>query len=404
MALINTPSITSQIAALANTGTIDTNQIVTLLNSALPAGQQISTVGETITGIYKRFGEFDKVNAKVEIVTTGLWANDSGSLNVFFTASSQTTAQSGKYYYNVFDQNPLISETEEVQFAIAYGHVDGSGSVNLATDDNALLPTKATYAQYKSMLLDPTDTKFQFDNASTVATDANGIYIINVARARYREKMDAGNWSLSLSGSNGLFTFIDNSGKKFGDSYGLSGNVFKVVRGSLNLGTQAEATITATTDSGTGEGYGEFYPDRGIIILNAKAVGTTVGNVWNEAYQTVGSLIPSDSTAADMENHKRLYYAIKNGKDFEARRTENISTQHFFVRATNRQFNYSNNPTYIDANGFFTEPTFETDPQTFITTVGLLNDANELIAVAKTSQPIVKSFDKEVLIKVKLSF
>jgi hypothetical protein len=404
MALINTPSITSQIAALANTGTIDTNQIVTLLNSALPAGQQISTVGETITGIYKRFGEFDKVNAKVEIVTTGLWANDSGSLNVFFTASSQTTAQSGKYYYNVFDQNPLASETEEVQFAIAYGHVDGSGSVNLATDDNALLPTKATYAQYKSMLLDPTDTKFQFDNASTVATDANGIYIINVARARYREKMDAGNWSLSLSGSNGLFTFIDNSGKKFGDSYGLSGNVFKVVRGSLNLGTQAEATITATTDSGTGEGYGEFYPDRGIIILNAKAVGTTVGNVWNEAYQTVGSLIPSDSTAADMENHKRLYYAIKNGKDFEARRTENISTQHFFVRATNRQFNYSNNPTYIDANGFFTEPTFETDPQTFITTVGLLNDANELIAVAKTSQPIVKSFDKEVLIKVKLSF
>jgi hypothetical protein len=404
MALINTPSITSQIASLANTGTIDTNQIVTLLNSALPAGQQISTVGETITGIYKRFGEFDKVNAKVEIVTTGLWANDSGSLNVFFTASSQTTAQSGKYYYNVFDQNPLTSETEEVQFAIAYGHVDGSGSVNLATDDNALLPTKATYAQYKSMLLDPTDTKFQFDNASTVATDANGIYIINVARARYREKMDAGNWSLSLSGSNGLFTFIDNSGKKFGDSYGLSGNVFKVVRGSLNLGTQAEATITATTDSGTGEGYGEFYPDRGIIILNAKAVGTTVGNVWNEAYQTVGSLIPSDSTAADMENHKRLYYAIKNGKDFEARRTENISTQHFFVRATNRQFNYSNNPTYIDANGFFTEPTFETDPQTFITTVGLLNDANELIAVAKTSQPIVKSFDKEVLIKVKLSF
>jgi hypothetical protein len=404
MALINTPSITSQIAALANTGTIDTNQIVTLLNSALPAGQQISTVGETITGIYKRFGEFDKVNAKVEIVTTGLWANDSGSMNLFFTASSQTTAQSGKYYYNVFDQNPLISETEEVQFAIAYGHVDGSGSVRLSLDDNALLPTKATYAQYKSMLLDPTDTKFSFDNSSAVSTDANGIYIINVARARYREKMDAGNWSLSLSGSNGLFTFIDNSGKKFGDSYGLSGNVFKVVSGSLELGTQSEATVKNTTDPTSGEGYGEFYPDRGIIILNAKAVGNVVGNVFNEAFQTIGSLVPSDSTTADMENHKRLYYAIKHGKDFEARRTENISTQHFFVRATNRQFNYSNNPTYIDANGFFTEPTFETDPQTFITTVGLLNDANELIAVAKTSQPIVKSFDKEVLIKVKLSF
>lgn len=404
MALINTPSITSQIAALANSGTIDTNQIVSLLNSALPAGQQISTVGETITGIYKRFGEFDKVNAKVEIVTTGLWAGDSGSLTAFYTASSQTTATSGKYYYNVYNLDANQTDSEEVQFAIAYGHVDGSGSVSLATDDNALLPTKATYAQYKSMLLDPTDTKFQFDNSSGIATDANGVYIINVARSRYREKMDAGNWSLKLSGSNGLFTFIDNSGKKFGDSYGLSGNVFKVVSGSLNLGTQSEATVNTTTDATSGEGFGEFYPDRGIIVLNAKAVGNVVGSVWNEAFQTVGTLVPSDSTAADMENHKRLYYAIKNGKDFEARRTENISTQHFFVRATNRQFNYSNNPTYVDADGFFTEPTFETDPQTFITTVGLLNDANELIAVAKTSQPIVKSFDKEVLIKVKLSF
>ena len=413
MALINTPSITSQIAALANTGTIDTNQIVTLLNSALPAGQQISTVGETITGIYKRFGEFDKVNAKVEIVTTGLWAKDSGSLNNFFTASSQTTATSGEYYYNVYDQHPLLSETEEVQFAIAYGHADGSGSVSLSVDDNALLATKATYAQYKSMLLDPTDTKFSFENSSVIETDANGVYFINIARARYREKMDAGNWSLTLSGSNGKFTFIDNSGKKFGDSYGLSGNVFKVVSGSLNLGTQSEASIKHTADtaidlkagySATGEGFGQFYPDRGIIVLNSKAIGNVVGNVFDKDFRTTGSLQGGIATTHNAINHKLLFYAIYHGGDFEARRTENISTQHFFVRATNRQFNYSNNPTYIDADGFFTEPTFETDPQTFITTVGLLNDANELIAVAKTSQPIVKSFDKEVLIKVKLSF
>ena len=95
---------------------------------------------------------------------------------------------------------------------------------------------------------------------------------------------------------------------------------------------------------------------------------------------------------------------MKKGADFDARRTENVYTQHFFVRATNREFNYSNNPTYVDTNGDFTEATFETDPQTYITTVGLYNDSNELVAVAKTSQPIVKSFDKEVLIKVKLSF
>ena len=411
MAQITNPNITSQIAALANTGTIDSNAIVQLLNSALPATQQIATTGTTGTGLYKRFGEFDKVNAKIEVVTTGLWSNDSGSLTQFFTSSNQVASTSGRYYWNVYNLDPRLSEVEDIQFAIAYGHVDGSGSVSLQNSDEALLPSKATYAQYKSMLLDPTLSKFQFDNSSGIATDANGIYIINFSRNRYREKMDAGNWSLTLSGSNGYFTLIDNSGKKFGDTLGLSGNVFKVVSGSLELGTQSEATIKNTTETSTGQGYGAFYPDRGIIVLNAAAIGGLVGTVRDGGGASLGSATGNLSILADQDNHKLLYHAISASYnpaagqgDFQARRTENVSTQHFFVRATNREFNYSNNPTYLAADGTFTETSFNTDPQTYITTVGLLNDSNELVAVAKTSQPIVKSFDKEVLIKVKLSF
>ena len=413
MALINDPNITAQIAALANTGTVDTNQIVSLINSVLPAGQQIATnTSGVTTGIYKRFGDFDKVNAKVEVVTTGLWTGDSGSLTQFFTASAQSIAQSGYYYTNVYDYNPaLYSDSAEVQFAIAYGHVNGSGSMNLADNDSALLATKATYAQYRAMLLDPTDTKFSFENSAGTATDANSLYFINIARSRYREKMDAGNWSLKLRGSNGTFTFIDNSGKKFGDDLGLSGRTFKVVSGSLNLGTENEATIKTPTGS-NGEGLGLFYPDRGIIVLNADAVASVVGNLIatetiytkDGNYQISGSLAGNLAQDREQFNQYKLLSAIKFGGDFEARRTENISTQHFFVRATNREFNYSNNPTYVNSDGSFVETTFETDPQTYLTTIGLYNDANECVAVAKTSQPIVKSFDKEVLVKVKLSF
>jgi hypothetical protein len=403
MALINDPNVTAQLAALANQGTIDTNTIVSLLNSVLPAGQQIAVGSGVTTGIYKRFGDFDKVNAKVEVVTTGMWTNDSGSLNSFFTSSTQANATSGQYYYNVYNANPATDSSAEIQYAVAYGHVDGSGSVDLATDDNSLLATKATYAQYRSMLLDNPTQKFQFENGSGVATDANGIYIINIARARFREEMDAGNWSLKLSGSNGLFTFIDDSGKKFGDTLGKAGRVFKLVSGSLNLGTQSDATVVSTTAS-NGLGYGTFYPDKGIIVLNAAAIGATIGNVGEVGFNNTGSLVGGLATTHEAYNHKLLHYAIKKGGDFEARRTEDVSTQHFFVRATNREFNYSNNPTYVNTDGTFAETTFESDPQAFVTTIGLYNDANEMIAVAKTSQPIVKSFDKEILIKVKLSF
>ena len=401
MAIINDPNITAQLQALAQGGTIDSNDVVALLNSALPAGQQLQSGAGVTTGIYKRFGEFDKVNAKVEVVTTGLWSGDTGSLTAAFTSSTQVAAASGDYYYNVYNANPASDTSAEVQFGVAYGHVNGSGSVSLANSDDALLASKATYAQYKSILLDPTDSKFSFENGSGVATDSNDIYVININRARYREKMDPGNWSLQLSGSNGLFTFIDDSGKKFGDTLGKAGRVFKVVSGSLNLGTENAATINTVTSSGD-VGFGLFYPDRGIIVLSPAALEDSVGNVGVNGSEV--SIAGSLSVSAEQENHKLLVNSIDLGADFQARRTENVSTQHFFVRATNREFNYSNNPTYVNTNGTFAETTFETDPKTYITTVGLLNDANELIAVAKTSQPIEKSFDKEVLIKVKLSF
>ena len=401
MAIINDPNITAQLQALAAGGTIDSADVVALLNSALPAGQQLQAGAGVTTGVYKRFGEFDKVNAKVEVVTTGLWTGDTGSLTAAYTSSTQVDASSGNYYYNVYNADPATDSSAEVQFAVAYGHVNGSGSVSLSQSDDALLASKATYAQYKSILLDPTDTKFSFEDGAGNADDSNDIYVINVNRARYREKMDPGNWSLQLSGSNGLFTFIDDSGKKFGDTLGKAGRVFKVVSGSLNLGTENAATINTTTSSGD-VGFGLFYPDRGIIVLSPAALEDTVGNVGVNGSEV--SLAGSLSTTAEQQNHHRLVNSINLGGDFQARRTENVSTQHFFVRATNREFNYSNNPTYVNSNGTFAETTFETDPRTYITTVGLLNDSNELIAVAKTSQPIEKSFDKEVLIKVKLSF
>lgn len=396
MATITDPAITNQIQQLAASGQIDTNTLVGIINSGLTAGEQLQVAAGVTTGPFKRFGTFDKVDAKTEVVTTGLWTGDAGSLTSFFTSSTQVAAASGDYYYDVYQVDSSLS-TAEVQFAVAYGHVDGSGSVSLANDDSSTLPTKATYKQYGSTLLADADNKFAFENGAGVATDSNSIYAINLSRARFREKMDPGNWSLQLSGSNGLFTFIDNSGKKFGDTLGNAGRVFKVVSGSLNLGTENAATVNTVTSSGD-EGFGLFYPDRGIIILNPSAIQATLGSV------PYGSLVGDEGVVSNTENHKRIFQAIELGGDFESRRTENVSTQHYFVRATNREFNYSNNPTYTNTDGTFVETAFETDPKTYITTVGLYNDSNEMIAVAKTSQPIQKSFDREVLIKVKLSF
>ncbi len=385
-------NLTSAIQSYLNgsAGAVQSEQLVNILNDYLQGGDKISAAGGNINnGIFKKFGEFDTVTGKVEVVTTGLWTGDTGSLTTFFTSSAQVT-NSGNYYYNVYNS----AATSSVQFAVAYGHVSGSGSVSLANNDDAKLPSKATYNQYRTVLLDQTDALFTVLNSSGVeAVDLSDIYVINLARARYKESIDAGNWSLNLSGSAGKeVTLIDNSGKKFSDKVGKAGRVFDVVSGSLNLGTDSAATINSTTAS-NGEGWGKFYPDQGFIILNPTAISASIG------------LAPDLGVNADKENHKQIYNAIVAGKDFEARRTENVSTSHYFVRATNREFNYSNNPTFISgSDNTLRYDAFKRDPKVFITSVGLYNDASELLAVAKTSQPIQKSFDKEVLIKVKLDF
>jgi len=384
-------------------GNVTSEDLATIINQYLTGGDKLGATGGGVArGIYKRFGEFDQITGKVEVVTTGLWSGDTGSLTSFYTSSTQN-ASSLNYYVNVYNENPASNSSAAVQFAIAYGHKYGSGSISLANDDNSTLASKATYAQYRSILLDQDDQFFTFVSSSAAGThDSSDIYVINVARARYKEKMDAGNWSLTLSGSNGISTFIDDSGKKFSDTVGKAGRVFNVGSGSLNLGSESEATVNTITAS-NGQGLGLFYPDQGLIILNPTAVHDIIGtSIDSDSNQ--GASVYS-GVADEGQNHFLLYNAIKSGGDFEARRTENVSTSHYFVRATNREFNFSNNPTFTTgSDGTFAESTFTTNPKTFITTIGLYNDANEMIAVAKTSQPIPKSFDKEVLIKVKLDF
>jgi hypothetical protein len=181
-----------------------------------------------------------------------------------------------------------------------------------------------------------------------------------------------------------------------------------MVSGSLNIGSALTASINTYTSS-NGQGWGLFYPDMGIILLNPDALAAKVNSNLGAASGSIPGVYHNNSTSASVRvgtsGSLALLQALASGSDFQVRRTENVSTSHYFVRANNREFNFSNNPSFTTGSvGEFVQMTFERDPKVYITTVGLYDDANELLAVAKTSKPIQKSFDKEVAIKVKLDF
>ena len=404
--------ISQYLAGAANTaGTpVDSNELVRIVNQFLGTGEQISSDITTITnGIYKKFGAIDKVTNRTEIVTSGIWSGDTGSLaiNATYTSSTQIESVSGKYYIDVY--NGLTSSTaSEVQFSIAYGDKSGSGAPTLTQDDSSTLPTKATYNQYRNILLDSADPYFSVYSGSTAgAHNLENFYAININRARYKERLDPGNISIKLVGSLGTVTLIDDSGGT-DENVTTSGRVYNLVSGSLNIGSALSASINTYTSS-NGQGWGLFYPDMGIILLNPAALAAKVNANLSAATGSITGVYHNNSRSASVEigvsGSIALLKALASGSDFQVRRTENVSTSHYFVRANNREFNFSNNPTFVTGSvGEFVQATFERDPRVYITTVGLYDDANELLAVAKTSKPVEKSFDKEVAIKVKLDF
>ena len=396
-------NVSQYLAGAANTaGTpIDTNELIRIVNQFLGTGEQISSDITTITnGIYKKFGAIDKVTNRTEIVTSGIWSGDTGSLVSFFTSSEQVNSTSGKYYLDIYNA-ATSSDTAEVQFSIAYGDYDGYGAPTLAQDDSSKVSSRAIYFQLRNVLLNVGDNYFSVYSGSTSGGhDMTELYAINVNRARYKERLDPGNISIKLSGSVRTVTLIDDSGGT-DENITTAGRVYNLVSGSLNIGSAASATINTYTAS-NGQGWGLFYPDMGIILLNPKALYAGVDTKLGEAVDsTTNQYHQSGSSSGSL----KLFDALKGGADFQARRTENVSTSHYFVRANNREFNFSNNPSFVTGSvGQFVQATFERDPKVYITTVGLYDDANELLAVAKTSKPIEKSFDKEVAIKVKLDF
>ena len=91
---------------------------------------------------------------------------------------------------------------------------------------------------------------------------------------------------------------------------------------------------------------------------------------------------------------------------FRSQGEETVTSDFVFCRAKNAEFNYSINPSFsVSASaGTILYNDFIQNPTTYISSVGMYNDNNELLAVAKLSKPLKKDFTKEALIRVKLDF
>ena len=326
----------------------------------------------------------------VALVTSGMFQDGASTISAFYTSSTQYT-NTGDYSIDVYRYNPASNASASVQFGVAYGHVGGSGSLGTvgATGDRT---TAAVYGQFNNTINPPQTTRFTFGGKS----DVDEIYAISFNRARIREDIEPGGWELHLSGALGSVKLIDDSSTIKGGTNNTRNFApeYSVVSGTLSGGTSIHTA--ASGESSTYGSYGTFYPSIGVILLNPRRLS-----------QSSLGLITASGSNSDDRNDKTLYNSIVLGKYFQCKRQERITSRHYFVRATANEFNATSNETYYTQSitgNKLPIPGLRTDPKTYITTVGLYNDSDELLAIAKLSQPILKSKSREALIKVKLDF
>ena len=334
---------------------------------------------------FKRLDTQDFV-VSADAVQSTAWSTNTPTLTTFFDSATQLAGSSGAYYTSVYQANTSTAGAA-VQFDIAYGNVLGSGSAYFNTAFSQFTPASTTYGQYRTMILEDENTNFSYGDGTNVLTP-NDFWVISIDRARYKESIFPGSFNLALSGSGGLLQLTDNSNDISIQTFLGSSRVYQIVSGSNGKAYNSSGFVP-----GSGS-YGLLFPELGTILLNPDAINESIGVV-----PTRTANLPNGT------NQTTLFNSISNGGAFTANSQETITSDYIFIRSRNSEFNYSSNPSFISGStGQVAFNSFINNPQVYITTVGMYNDANECIAVAKLSRPLLKDFTKESLIRVKLDF
>jgi hypothetical protein len=312
-----------------------------------------------------------------DAISAPIWSNNTPSLifnttNVT-TQSVQALGTSGQFYLTIYQTGSGFEEAIP-QFDIAYADANGSGSLayNLAVPQNS--PSSTIYGQYLDLILGDEKAEFIFGISAS-----SQFFALSFERARYKETLLPGSLTLVLKDSNNPpVSLTDDSPNVVVPQYIGTNRIFNIVSGSAGnpVGTNV---------------YGWLLPDIGTILINNSS-SLPGGKISVEAPTTTTTPSPN----------AKFFNLIQT---CSLNSSETITSNYIFIRARSSEFNYSENSSFISGStGEVLYSSFINNPQTYITTIGLYNDTNELLAVAKLSRPLPKDFTSEALVRVKLDF
>jgi hypothetical protein len=402
--VINTDSTLSpSVATTTQQTSVDFNKLNTkTTNVTSTSSTNIGTLSKAIGGgsgkVFEPINQTDDVISNVkQKVTETIWSNGESALSgsSMYISIPQYSA-SCEYYLDIYCSDPAISSSATTQYAIGYADRYGLGtSLTPSTDlsrtltyvSSSVSPTAAMYSQYRNLLLPPGTEQFTMQNGQNM----NSFYFVNFSRNRLKEKLDPGNWELNIVSGSTSVTMIDDAGNEtVTGTYGDGGRIYAVVSGSIVNGPYLDGNNNKVV-------MGIAYPDLGMLLFNASG----------SFYSYLDTALPCQSSPLYYNTNTNLFkgWMTNAAGFFKARNSQEVTSTYYFIRVKHNDFNFSNNPSFTTGSlGDFRHSSMINNPSTYVTSVGLYNDANELLAIAKLSKPLLKTFERESLIRVCLNF
>ena len=214
------------------------------------------------------------------------------------------------------------------------------------------------------------------------------IFIVSFARLLTKDQVKKGTFSLTLGTGSwaspfaGTKTLYDVSASNTGETTNTFGGDYGVL-----------------FQSGSSVAHGVLFYQAGIAVISSSIFGgVTQFNSASAGYQTVAQTLQTSSISGACDVLRRRVQNLSYNN------TTEINSKIYFCRVPHNKFNYSSNPTYVSGSKIRVKEVATDSPVAYITTVGLYNSANELMATAKLSEPLRKDPSNELILRVRLDY
>jgi hypothetical protein len=321
---------------------------------------------------------------EVVSISSSLFTMGSGDYSVKFynnIASGSALVPLGGYWQTVYDASPTAS-TSTALFDVSFGYAPGSvynQSVSVSSSQNEKIKV---YREMASALLGSPDALFQVGG-----NNYSEAFFILLKRSLQKDELKKGAVSIDVTPTalKSPATLTD---------FGAAVNFQQTVGGDYGV-----------LVSGTAVPVGQVWYNAGVIVLppgafnfNSVAWGIDTAD-WSGSVSLTG--VMTTNTIDDCVDGLRAHIA-KIGFHNQT----NLYSTIYFCRATNSEFNYSSNPTFIDSQQriVVTSGSNILQTRTYITTLGLYDANDNLLAVGKVNKPITKSPDNEAVFRIRLDY